>query len=145
MQEYCIQYLKETCFGYLLELPQWGDSNKYPKHMFCEEIRPKQDLSYLSICSLSILYNSKFILMAMSLGTNAVVVTKVHCIWKTTLVTFCLLSCTQSHFWNGVYCKREEFAPKGSKLFSFRVDFFFRTYAEQFWQSCLPWKYVHSS
>ena len=20
------------CFGYLLESPQWGDSNKYPKH-----------------------------------------------------------------------------------------------------------------
>ena len=28
----------------------------------------------------SILYNSKFILMATSLGTNAVVVTRVHCI-----------------------------------------------------------------
>ena len=44
------------------------------------EIRTKQDLSYLSICSLSILYNSKFILMAMSLGTNPVVVTRIHCI-----------------------------------------------------------------
>ena len=31
--------------------------------MFYEEIRTKQDLSYMFICSLSILYNSKFILM----------------------------------------------------------------------------------
>ena len=44
--------------GYLLELAQWGNSYKYPKHMFYEEIRTKQDLSYTSICSLSILYNS---------------------------------------------------------------------------------------
>ena len=46
--------------------------------MFYEEIRRKQDLPYISICSLSILYSSKFILMATSLGTNAVVVTRVH-------------------------------------------------------------------
>ena len=47
--------------------------------MFYEEIRTKQDLSYISICTLSILYNSKFILMAMSSGTNDVVITRVHC------------------------------------------------------------------
>ena len=41
-----------------------GDSNKYPNDMFYEEIRTKQDLSYISICSLSILYNSKVIVMA---------------------------------------------------------------------------------
>ena len=49
--------------------------------MFQEEIRAKQDLSYISVCSLNILYNSKFILMETSLGTNAVVVTRVHCIY----------------------------------------------------------------
>ena len=47
--------------------------------MFYEEIRTKQDRFYISICSLIILYNSKFILMATSLGKNAVVVTRVHC------------------------------------------------------------------
>ena len=46
--------------------------------MFCEEVRTKQELSYISICSLSILYNSKFIIMATALGTNAVAVTRVH-------------------------------------------------------------------
>ena len=61
----------------LLELPQCGNSNKYPKHKFCKEIRTKYDLSYILICSLSILYNSKLILMATSLGTNAVVM-RVH-------------------------------------------------------------------
>ena len=48
--------------------------------MFYVEIRTKQDLSYISVCLLSILYHSKFILMAFSLGTNNVVVTRVHCI-----------------------------------------------------------------
>ena len=66
------------CFGYLLESPHRGDSNNYPKHMFCEEIRIKQGLSYISFCPLRIHYNSKFILMT-SLVTNAVVVTRVHC------------------------------------------------------------------
>ena len=45
-----------------------------------EETTTKQNLSYMSIYLLSILYNSKFILMATNcLGTNAVVVTRVHC------------------------------------------------------------------
>ena len=44
-----------------------------------EEIRIKQCLSNISFCPLRILYNSNFILMATSLGTNAVVVTRVHC------------------------------------------------------------------
>ena len=56
-----------------------SNSNKYPKRMFYEEIGIKQDLSYTSLCPLRILYNSKFILMATSLGTNAVVVTRFHC------------------------------------------------------------------
>ena len=42
--------------------------------MFYEEMRTKQVLSYISVCALCILYNSKFVLLAMSLGTNAVVV-----------------------------------------------------------------------
>ena len=68
---------RNMCFGNLLELPQWGDSNKY-QNMFCAEIR-KQDFSYILMFPLSILYNSKFTLMAKSLGTNAVVVTRVRC------------------------------------------------------------------
>ena len=78
MQEYCIKTSSNICFGYLLESPHRGDSNKYPKHMFYEEIRIKQGLSYISFCPLRDLYNSKFILMATSLGTNAIVVTRVH-------------------------------------------------------------------
>ena len=49
--------------------------------MFCEEIRIKQGLSYISFCPFRILYNSKFILMATSLETNDIVLTKVHCIY----------------------------------------------------------------
>ena len=48
--------------------------------MFYEEIRSKRGISYISICSFSILYNSKSVLMATSLGTNAVVLARVHCI-----------------------------------------------------------------
>ena len=40
--------------------------------MFSEEIRTKQDYFYTSNCLLSILYNNKFIFMAISLGTNDV-------------------------------------------------------------------------
>ena len=29
-------------FGYLLESPQWGDSNKYSKDMFYEKVRTKK-------------------------------------------------------------------------------------------------------
>ena len=35
-------------FDFLLESPQC-DSNKYPKHMFYEEIRTKGDLPYIII------------------------------------------------------------------------------------------------
>ena len=89
MQEYCSKPSSSICFGYLLELPYWGNSNKYPKHMYYEEIRIKQGLLYISFWPLRILYNSKFILMATSLGTNAVVVMRVHCI-KLTFILFSL-------------------------------------------------------
>ena len=46
--------------------------------MFYEEIKIKQGPSYISFCPLRILYNRKFILMATSLGTNAVIVTRDH-------------------------------------------------------------------
>ena len=79
MQEYFIKISSNICFGYLLELPLRDVSNKYPKYMFCEEIRIKQCLSYISFCPLGILYNSKFSLMATFWETNAVVVMRVHC------------------------------------------------------------------
>ena len=44
----CINTSSNIGFGYLLESPQRGDSNKYPKHMFYEEIKIKQGLSYIS-------------------------------------------------------------------------------------------------
>ena len=44
MQKHCIKSSNNICFGYLLELPQRGNSNKYPKHMFYEEVRIKQGL-----------------------------------------------------------------------------------------------------
>ena len=40
------------------------------QNTFFEEIRTKLDFSYISVCSLSILYDSKFILMAMSCRCN---------------------------------------------------------------------------
>ena len=61
-------------FEYLLESPQWGDSNKYTKYMYYEKMRISQGLYYISCCPLRILYNSKFIKMATYLWTHAVVV-----------------------------------------------------------------------
>ena len=80
MQKHCIKSSSNICFGYVLESPQRGDSNKYPKHMFYEEIRIKRGFFYLSFCPLKNLYNSKFIIMATSLGANAVVVT-LNCVY----------------------------------------------------------------
>ena len=60
--------------------------------MFYEEIRIKQGLSYISFCPLRILYNSEFILMATTLGTNAVVVMRVHCTYLNFTVRICLPS-----------------------------------------------------
>ena len=54
MQDYCMKTLSNICFGYLLELPHLGNSNKYPKHMFYEEITIKQGLSYISFWPLRI-------------------------------------------------------------------------------------------
>ena len=54
-KKHCIKSSSNICFGYLLESPQRGDSNKYPKHMFDEEIRIKQSLSYISFYPLRIL------------------------------------------------------------------------------------------
>ena len=78
-KKHCIKSSSNICFGFLLESPQRGVSNKYPKHMFYEKVRIKQGLSDMSFCPLRILYNSKFIIMETFLGTNAVVVTRVHC------------------------------------------------------------------
>ena len=47
--------------------------------MSYEEMRTKEDFPYVSICSLSILYNGKFILMATSMGANDVDVKRAHC------------------------------------------------------------------
>ena len=49
--------------------------------MFYGEIIIKQCLSYISFCPIKIIYNSKFILMATSLGTYLVVVMRVHGIY----------------------------------------------------------------
>ena len=43
---------------------------------------------------------------------------------ETIVVTSCLLSCNPGPFWKGVYSRRKEFAPKGSKFFPCRVDSF---------------------
>ena len=38
-----------------------GDSNRYPKHTFHEKNKINQGFSFISICRLRILYNSKLI------------------------------------------------------------------------------------
>ena len=78
MQKHCIKS-SSNMFWILVRIASGsGDSHKYPKHMVYEEIRIKQGLPYISFCPLNILYYSKFIIMATSLGTNAVVVMGVH-------------------------------------------------------------------
>ena len=52
MRNYAKKSSSNIYFGYLLESPQRGDSNKYPKYMFYEEIRTKQGLSIHIILSI---------------------------------------------------------------------------------------------
>ena len=83
--------------------------------MFFGEVRTKQDLYYISVCSLSILYNSKFILTATSSGTNAVVVTRDPFIWKiikNDITKTCLFKYTEN-FTN----KKWKFSDKNSDIF----------------------------
>ena len=71
--------LRNVCFGYLLESPHLGDSNKNPKHVLWgnkNNIRPFLHIILLTENSLQ----HQIILLAVCLGTNAVMVTRVHCI-----------------------------------------------------------------
>ena len=87
MQEHLLfNTSRNICFGYLLETPHRGDSNKYPKQKVYEDLRIKHGICCIAFCSY-ILYNSKFIIMVISFGTNAVVVTRVHCSWSSETVT----------------------------------------------------------
>ena len=69
-----IRYKEVTDDQKLCKNIVFNASNKYTKDMFSGEI---PFLTYHSP-ALKILYNSKFILMTTSLGTNIVVVTRVH-------------------------------------------------------------------
>ena len=53
MQEHCIRTSSNICFGYFLESPHWGDSNKYPKHIFYAEISIKQESFLHTILSIN--------------------------------------------------------------------------------------------
>ena len=64
--------------------------------MFYEEIKTKQYRSYISIFSLSILYNSKFVLMSTSSGANAVIVTR-FTVCQFLQLCHCVLSVSLPH------------------------------------------------
>ena len=46
---FCSNFPQKTCIWYLVELPHWGESNKYPKHM-CLEV-----LEFVFVSSVCIL------------------------------------------------------------------------------------------
>ena len=61
---------------------------------------------------------------------------------ETTFVTHICHPNTPNPFWKGIYSKRKEFAPRGSKFFPFREDPF-RRESKWFWLSCLPWQCMY--
>ena len=83
-QKLCKNIVSDTSrsinFGYLLAMPQWGNSNKYTKTyvLWGNTNKTSSFLHIIQIC-LRILCKSQFILMATSLGTNPFVVAQVHC------------------------------------------------------------------
>ena len=69
MQEYCIIKFKQLMFWIFVRIAFFeAILTNIQNIVFYEEIKTKHDLSYISFCTLRILYNSKFILMATSLG-----------------------------------------------------------------------------
>ena len=69
-----------TCFGYLLELPQTDDSNKYSKDMFCEEMRIKQGLFLPIFLSIKDSLQKQIHYNGNVFGNKCCLVTRVHCI-----------------------------------------------------------------
>ena len=67
-------------FGYLLESPRQGHSNKYTKSMICKKLFKRIRYSCVRGVNIKFLYNSKFDFTAKSLVTNAVVIMRVLCI-----------------------------------------------------------------
>ena len=72
--------LQETYVSDISKIRRDDSSKCKKKYMFYEEIRTKQNLSYMLFYSKRILYNSKYILMVTTLEISAVFVTRVHCI-----------------------------------------------------------------
>ena len=60
-------------------------------------------------------------------------------------LTSCLRSVTQAPSEKGVYYKRKEFAPTGSKFFPFIIDSFTERRRKQFYRVTLPKMGTHSS
>ena len=86
---------KTYTFGYLLELPHRGDSNKYTKRMIYKRTIKKYPL-------LKFLYNSKFDFTAKSLVTNTVIVTRVLCSFKIQKMKFKIIKKKKPYSMN--YC-----------------------------------------
>ena len=73
-------FLQENIrFGYLLELPHRGDSNKYTKRMICKKLFKIIRYSCFRRVHIKFLYNSKLDFTSKPLVTNAVVITRVLC------------------------------------------------------------------
>ena len=93
----------------LEESPQWGNSNKYPKHMFYEEIIIKQGLYYISFCPLRILlqqqihfngniFGNKCFKFVLTRVHYMVWITRVHyMVWKHTMYG-CMYGSSQIRF-----------------------------------------------
>ena len=75
---------KNIRFGYLLESPHRGDSNKCTKRMIYKRTVQNVHYSCFRLVHIKFHYNSKFDFTAKSLVTNTVVKTRVLCnlYWK---------------------------------------------------------------
>ena len=93
MHTYYIKCFKRHMFWIFVRIASLGpyvsDSNKYQKKKYILWENKNKREPFLHILSVKeIFYNSKFILMATSLGTNALVVTRVMCIIDLTCLTY---------------------------------------------------------
>ena len=80
---------KTNYFLIFVSVCNWDDSNKYPKHTFCEEIRIKQSSSYILIIFLQQLIHFDSNIF----GTKCCSCNEGHCTYK----LFCIIyNCSQT-------------------------------------------------
>ena len=116
----CKLYLKEKILHEMSTLFFWK-KREYLKYRLLKFLPSMLKVNVLDGCSHVWCWWWRIVLLE-GLDAHKIIFIAIFSARETVFMTSCLLSCTSSPFWKGVFSKSKEFAPKGSKFFPFRVD-----------------------